>query len=633
MENRTSRRIARVSAIVLLLVLALGGIAAFASRDEVWDEVILRDGHTAAVRKAVFSPDGRTLVSTGEDKQVIVWDFERRERLATLTAHDDWVVAAAFSPDGKRFATGSRDRTVIVWDAVTLQQEAVLRAHRDTVGLVAFSPDASVLVSAGVDGISFLWRVGSWEQFAQIPLGGGDVSSLLFPDRGSRMIYHTGVSAETDTWDVTTGQRLPDELDHKWGCNGAALSPNGKLLVGVMGSGEVLFVDFARKRLLSYEKKHQDNGRAVVFSPDGRFIATGAENIILWDASTQQKITTIDYPSIVWSAVFSPDGHWLVTTHGDGAIRVWDMIDRKRVTGFNEHDGPVRAVAWAPDGKRFASAGEDQVVMIWNAETGRREMLLTGHPTRVNGLAFSSDGQTFASIDFDGTVIIWDLEKKREKRRFRHPRMKDVAYCLALSSDGRLVATSQGVYDRDTGHLVADFGRRTEADQWLSSSSIYGLAFSADDKLLAAAHAQGLPFVYETSAWQGACSDQRPRQFISVSFAPDGKTLVTGEDGGVVQLWNAQPLSPAAVIGRHTARIKSVAFSPDGNQVASAGDDKMIALWDVSRRKLITRIGLHTAPVYAIAFSPDGGRLVSGGHDKSVRLYTRHRTLWGFRLD
>jgi WD40 repeat protein len=67
--------------------------------------------------------------------------------------------------------------------------------------------------------------------------------------------------------------------------------------------------------------------------------------------------------------------------------------------------------------------------------------------------------------------------------------------------------------------------------------------------------------------------------------------------------------------------------------VVSAGDDNVIALWDVSSQKLITRIGLHIAPVYAIAFAPEGGRLIAGGHDHSVRLYTRHRSLWGFRLD
>jgi hypothetical protein len=35
----------------------------------------------------------------------------------------------------------------------------------------------------------------------------------------------------------------------------------------------------------------------------------------------------------------------------------------------------------------------------------------------------------------------------------------------------------------------------------------------------------------------------------------------------------------------------------------------------------------------AETFSPNGRQLISGEHDHSVRLYTRHRTLWGFKLD
>jgi WD40 repeat protein len=262
-------------------------------------------------------------------------------------------------------------------------------------------------------------------------------------------------------------------------------------------------------------------------------------------------------------------------------------------------------------------------------------MLLTGHPTRVTALAFATDGQTVASVDREGTIIIWDLAQQRMRRRFGHPRGEDVGYCLALSTDGRLAATSHGVYESNTGRQLVDFYTRdTSLNNWLSPSWIYGLAFSEDGTRLAAANSGGFQFIFDTATWQLVeQKDQSPRQFISVSFAPDGKELVTGEDGGIVQLWNAHPLNPIAVLGRHTARNKAVVFSPDGRQVASAGDDKMIALWDVRGRKLITRIGLHTSPVYTVAFSPDGGRLVSGGHDRSVRLYTRHHTLWGFRLD
>jgi len=635
LESRSSRRVAMISAVVLVFVVSLAVVAALASRSEVWDEQILRDGHTAAVRRAVFSPNGRLLVSVGEDKQVIVWDFARRERLATFTDHTDWVLAAAFSPDGKWFATASADWKVIVWDAVKLQREAVLAGHHDPVAAVAFSPDGRVLVAASSirseHPVTLLWRVGSWEQFGRIPRGAGEVQSLLFPAGNSQMIYTSYPAPPlTDSWDVNNGQPLTNQLEPAWAAyTTAAFSPNSTRFVALNGSGEVIFVDLKRRKLLSREHAHQDNGRTVAFSPDGRLVATGAENIILWDAVTCQKITTIDYPSVVWNATFSPDGRSLVTTHGDGGIRVWDVRERQHVVGFNEHTGPVRAIAWVSAGKRFASAGDDRVVMIWNAESGRREMLLAGHATRVTGLAFTPDGQTLVSVDRDGIVIMWDLIQQRERFRLDP---HEVSHCLAISPNGRLVATSHGVYETVTGTQLIEFN--SSVNRSFHASSIYGLAFSADGTRLAVANANGLAFVCDTATWQVVeQTDLSARQFISVSFRHDGKNLVTGEDSGIVQLWRIHPLTPTAVIGQHAARIKSVAFSPDGNQVVSAGDDGMIALWDVNTRKLMTRIGVHTGPVYAVAFAPDGKRLLSGEHDRSVRLYTRHRTLWGLRLD
>jgi WD40 repeat protein len=117
-----------------------------------------------------------------------------------------------------------------------------------------------------------------------------------------------------------------------------------------------------------------------------------------------------------------------------------------------------------------------------------------------------------------------------------------------------------------------------------------------------------------------------------VTWSPDRKSLVTGGDDGTVRLFHTDPLREVKVIGQHSARIKSVAFSPDGRSVASAGDDQTIALWSVNGG-LIDRIGTHAAPVLSVAFSPDGKKLVSGENDNSVRIYTRHRALWGHRLN
>jgi WD40 repeat protein len=637
LETRTLRRVMKLGALALSLAVLAALLAAWASVTETWEERVLRDGHTAAVRRAAFSPDGRLMVSVGEDRQVIVWDFARRERLVTFNDHTDVVATVAFSPDGKRFATGSSDKTVIVWDAVKLQKEAVLRGHRAKVVGVKFSPDGRRLVSTDIsvqpqDCGVLVWRVGNWGKPVQIPSGCG-ASPLLFLAGGKQMIVpnDAGVQHLPNTWDVATGRPLGNQLDPAWYGN-AALSPDGSLLLSMNGAGEVLFVDFKQRQILDRFKILQDFGRAVTFSPDGRLAVTGADSIILWDAATRRKITTIDYPS-VWNATFSPDGRWLVTTHGDSTIRVWDVLERQPAVGFNEHSGFVKALAWARDGRRVASAGADRSIMVWDVERGRRERALFGHTARVSGLAFTPTGDGLVSLDYDGVIIIWDIAQGRERLRFRTTSKQGfIGFCLALSPDGRWVATSEGVYESATGRQVADFlGGNYPRD---SFTRIYSVDFSPDGKRLVVATIHDVPFLCETETWKLiGRANAKPSNYVSVRFAPDGKRLVTGEDGGIVQLWTTEPFGPTGVIGTHTARVKSVAFSPDGTRVASVSDDKTIALWDVASRRLVTRVGLHTAPMLAVAFSPDGKQLLSGGQDRSVRLYTRRRSLWGWRWD
>ena len=165
----------------------------------------------------------------------------------------------------------------------------------------------------------------------------------------------------------------------------------------------------------------------------------------------------------------------------------------------------VRLVAFSPDRRTLvALTDRDGRIVLWDLRGSRVARILRG-PDPVACLSFTPDGRSLISggIDRDATILIWDLETGRS-RRLRGENLGPIV-AIALSKDGRLLASASG---HDHGIRLWDLARGT------FERSIEG-------------HAYGT---------------------TGLDFSPDGTSLATAGNDGVVRIWDVSTGRPQAVL-------------------------------------------------------------------------------------
>jgi WD40 repeat protein len=156
-------------------------------------------------------------------------------------------------------------------------------------------------------------------------------------------------------------------------------------------------------------KKIKSYGDSVAFSPDGERFATAAEEegtAGIWDASTGELLLEVGNVGRVTAVAFSPDGRLLATSADDGVVRISDARTGQFLLKVR-HGSGVTAVAFSPDSGLLASSSDDGSARIWDASTGQQQCCLP-HGEYVGHVAFSPDGNFLATSSVDGTIRIWD---------------------------------------------------------------------------------------------------------------------------------------------------------------------------------------------------------------------------------
>lgn len=104
----------------------------------------------------VISPDGKTWALT-LGTTIRLWDAQSRGEVAVLKTHSRRIHSLAYSPDGTMLASGAADKKIVLWDVAAGEDVGALLGHENEVGCVAWSSNGRIIASAAMDGTVRLW--------------------------------------------------------------------------------------------------------------------------------------------------------------------------------------------------------------------------------------------------------------------------------------------------------------------------------------------------------------------------------------------------------------------------------------------------------------------------------------------
>ena len=340
-------------------------------------------GHTRGVNALTWSPDGTRLASSSWDKTVQVWESATGQRLLTYTGHVQGATSVSWSPESTRLVSAGFDGSLHVWRAA---DGAPVWRYQDQ-AYTPYTPNFTYFpnVAWAADGN----RIATVGFPVRLPSELTLTTMLWDATSGQRVLVYDEPNSQRVAWSPDSARLATGGVEQTvtvWPAppvsGSAAATPTAPADHGASASGPY------PPKIWSY---HGDMAYVygLVWSPDGtRLASCGEKPIVLfasnggvriWDAATGRRVLTysghsasVDLRALAWS----PDGRYLASGGSDQVVRVWDArTGQDLVTYYGHVDQTpiydvanpyeITAIAWSPDSTRLASSAFNGPVRVW----------------------------------------------------------------------------------------------------------------------------------------------------------------------------------------------------------------------------------------------------------------------------
>ena len=362
----------------------------------------------------------------------------------------------------------------------------------------------------------------------------------------------------------------------------------------------------------------------LVFSPDGRLLATGAyrtSSIKLWETATGRELRVLS-TGVQGAAGFAPaiafsrDNRFIAAAAGDNTAKVWEVTSGREVQSFAGPQGSIVSSL----GMHFVGFGiNNQLVTIsdairvWDVNNGKELRALTIGALDLGGFN-GMDGSATLTPNGDQLAIIrtdprpqikfLDLATLKEVRTVDLPDKELQSLQISFASDGHLQVVGQ----IDKRLKLWDFNpKQNERDLGPTQKEFSQIKFSRDGRLLALSENQQIK-VWEVASAKELSNFKAPSNisFTSdvsafVAFSEDSKRMATGGINTPTIIWEVDTAKQVMKLNGRTNMAYNVTFSADGNRLTSGGR----TVWDLRTGRGLRVSAIPTEHIFAYA-SPDG---------------------------
>ncbi|MFX0106738.1 MAG: WD40 repeat domain-containing protein [Candidatus Hodarchaeota archaeon] len=294
------------------------------------------EGHEFTVWSLAFSPDGRFLLSGGQDASVRVWDLEARREMHVLPGHRGAVYGIAVMADGSRAVSiADMDLAVRIWDFERGNLVTALAPNSAHINAVAVTPDNRYVLTGGDDG-------------------------------------------KVRIWDIDSGVLLR-VLDHSESIYSIKVSPNGQYLIvgakaqpGTDERGLIWIWEFDLGVLLHTLDGHDGHVTRLTMTADSRYILSGSQDgsVKLWDLETGTLLNDMrGHDAAILAIKLTPDGRHIVTGSADGTLRLWQLHGGVLIHSI-PHTENIHSIVVSDDARRIATGDVDGTVQLWDFRVG-----------------------------------------------------------------------------------------------------------------------------------------------------------------------------------------------------------------------------------------------------------------------